>query len=266
MYDFDVKDKKYTGAKKKSIFTFISVSLIVIGAAMIVVGGIYCRSLDLKSYISKDLVEVSEEIDGSEITSVDIEVGAGDIFVGRSEDGQVHLKGKLPSAYEIKESGGKLRLVPGMQLDFNLFGFNKNDIFNFADLKMELYLPDKEYEEFNLDVGAGEITIEGIKCKKVRIDTGAGEVNVDDITCSGMLKADTGAGEIDITNAVTGGLDLDVGAGEIRYAGEVNGDIDADCGVGDCQIDLTNSEEDYSKKYTIKTDVGLGDVKVSYGN
>lgn len=262
MYDYDIKDKP---VKKKRLFPYFSVGLIVVGAAILIGGAVYYKNTDMEAYYKDSLSEVSEQIDGSKITSVNIDFSAGEIYVGRSEDGQVHLTGTVPKNYVLNEHNGKLtvELAP---FSVDMFGINKNNVFNWGTIEAELYLPDKEYEEFKFDAGAGEVTIDGINCGKAKIDVGAGQVTLNGIECSGVMKVDTGAGEINVSGSKTGGLKLDVGAGQINYAGEVNGDIDADCGVGQCNIDLTNSKEDYNKKYTIKTDVGLGDVKVSYGN
>lgn len=265
MYDYDLKEKPET--KRRGHFPYFAVGSIIVGAVILIVGIIYYKRSDMTVYYRSSMTEVSEVIDGGKISSVDIDVSAGDIFVGRSDDGQVHLTGNVPKDYVLKESGGRLRI--GLSQNFqtkNIFDINKNQLFDWDTIDAQVYLPDKAYDEFICNVGAGEVTIEGIECKKAKISTGAGEIAISDMICNSVLKADTGAGEIDITNAVTGGLDLDVGAGEIKYSGEVNGDIDADCGVGSCQIDLTNSEEAYNKKYTMDTDVGLGEIKVSYGN
>ena len=264
MYDYDIKDKPKT---KKRLFPYFSVGLIIVGAAILIGGIIYYKNTDMDKYYTSSLSEVSEQIDGSKISSVDIDISAGDIYVGRSDDGQVHLVGNVPKDYVLKEHNGKLKveLVPSTR--FNMLGINRNSIFDWDTIDAELLLPAKEYDEFILDVGAGKLTIDDVKCKKAKVDVGAGQITMNGIECSGELKADTGAGEINIEGFNrTGGLKLDVGAGQINYAGEVNGDIDADCGVGQCNIELTNSQEDYNKKYTIKTDVGMGEVNVSYGN
>lgn len=263
MYDYDIKDKP---VKKKRLFPYFSVGLIVVGFAILIGGAVYYENTDMEAYYKDSLSEVSEQIDGSKITSVNIDFSAGEIYVGRSEDGQVHLEGSVPKSYVLKETNGELKVALVPAAKDRIFGINYAPTFNWDSIDAVLYLPDKEYEEFKFDAGAGEVTIEGINCGKAKIDVGAGQVTLNGIECSGVMKVDTGAGEINVSGSKTGGLKLDVGAGQINYAGEVNGDIDADCGVGQCNIDLTNSKEDYNKKYTIKTDVGLGDVKVSYGN
>lgn len=263
MYDYDIKDKPKT---KKRSFPYFSVGLIIVGAAILIGGIIYYNNTDMDKYYTSSLSEVSEQIDGGKISSVDIDISAGAIYVGKSEDGQVRLEGTVPKDYVLKENGGTLRIELEPHSKMNMFGINKNNVFDWETIDARIYLPAKAYDEFLIDVGAGEVTIEDIECNTAKVDSGAGEITVNNMTCKGVLKADTGAGKIDISGAVTGGLKLSVGAGEISYAGTVNGDIDASCGVGECDIALTDSEEEYSKKYTVSTSVGMGDVTVSYGD
>lgn len=257
MYDYDIKDKP---TKKKRIFPYFSVGLIVLGTAILIGGAVYYYNTDMTVYYKDSVSEVSEQIDGSKISTVNIDITEGEIYVGRSEDGNVHLSGTVPKNYVLKENNGVLKVELEPRFMFDMFKLRGNSV------EAEIYLPDKEYAEFDIDVGAGEVTIENVRCKKANVDVGAGEVTINDMKCSGVLNVDTGAGEINVSGAKTGGLKLDVGAGEINYAGEVNGDINASCGVGQCNIDLTNTEESYNKKYSLKTSVGMGEVNVTYGN
>ena len=257
MYNYDVKDNIYT-EKKRKIFPYFSVGLIIVGAACLIGGGIWYANTDMSKYSSAEIKNVDETIDGSKIKTVDIDCGTADIYIGVSDDGQVHLNGSVFSNYSLKESGGTLRLDTG-----NSSSFNFND-WNSKSLHIELYLPDKEYNEFMLDTGAGDIDIDGIRCVTTDINTGAGDVDITNMKCSKVFSADTGAGDMDISGTTTGGLDLDLGAGNVTYNGEVYGDIYIDCGVGNCTVNLTNDEKEFSKKYKIDTDEGIGDVDVNF--
>ena len=112
---------------------------------------------------------------------------------------------------------------------------------------VDIKLPDKEYESFVLDLGAGETDMAGFKCGKFRVDCGAGEAVV--------------------SGAVLGGLDADQGVGELNFTGTVNGDIDIDGGVGEIVVNLTNPESDFvgsGSKYKIDIDTGIGSKTVNY--
>ena len=283
MYDYDIKDKVYTEHKKRKA-PVVSLTMIGVGLAMIIGGGIYCATTDMSKYNSGGNVKsVSDSIDGTEIKDINITAGFSDINVMKSEDGEVHLEGNVPESYTLNVNNGTLYVdltQKGLGLNFDLFGLawdNKSDA--------TLYIPASEYEKFEFDGGAGDITISDITCRDAEISAGAGDINIngftcdtltikagageldiDGLSCKGKLKGETGAGDMTVKNAVTGGLDIDLGAGEFEYAGEVNGDIDLDCGVGDCNINLTNDEKEYNQKYKATIDNGVGDADITFNN
>ncbi|WP_295151863.1 DUF4097 family beta strand repeat-containing protein [uncultured Ruminococcus sp.] len=259
MYDYDIKDKTYAGVKKRK-FPYFSVGLIIVGTAMLIGGGIWYANTDMSRYEDNMISSVSDELDGSKVENVKITASASEIRVGTSEDGLVHLEGNVPDGYTFNEHNGTLNI--DLTLDhvnfMNLNDDDKEPVF--------IYLPDRMYEDFELNIGAGEITIDNISCKNAKLETGAGEIIVTNVKCENKLISDTGTGEIEISESVVGGLKANIGAGEFTYNGEVNGDIDVDCGVGECSIDLTNTKEEFDKKYKVDIDTGIGDVNVTYGN
>lgn len=259
MYDYDIKDKTYTGTKKRK-FPYFSVSLIVIGAGLLIGGGIWYGNTDMSKYNKNIIKSVDEVIDGSKTDRIDIDISAGEVNVGVSDDGQVHLTGNVSSKYVLKENGGTLRVDISPDFDWSFFDMENDDI------SVEILLPDKEYDDLELEIGAGEVTINDLRLKKCSLDGGAGEITLNNVSCKSTMKAETGAGELDISNSVAGGLDFDIGAGEITYEGEVNGDIKVDCGVGSCDITLSNDRAEYDKKYKISTDAGIGEVNVTFAN
>jgi DUF4097 and DUF4098 domain-containing protein YvlB len=259
MNNIDLEEKTYTTYKKRG-FPYFSVGMIVVGAAMLIGGAAYYKTSDHDKYINANMTTVAEEIDLGKTKSVEINVSAGKLEICRSDDGKVHLDGKVPKNYVLKESGGTLRV------DLSKSFFIDFDFMNMGTTDAVLYLPDAEYDRFDIESGAGEIKISDLNCDTASFEAGAGELTIDSFKCKGKVDADIGAGELSITNANTGELDVDVGTGEFSFSGEVNGDIDVDCGVGECNIALTNDKAEYEKKYTVNTDTGIGETKVTFNN
>ncbi|SFC30517.1 DUF4097 family beta strand repeat-containing protein [Ruminococcus albus] len=259
MNNIDLEEKTYTTGRRP--FPYFSVGMIVVGTVMLIGGAVFYKTSDNPNY-KTILTSVSEDVELGKTESVKIDMGAGTLKVLPSSDDRVHIEGDVPKNYTLKESGGTLLvdLHSGWNLNFGFLDLDKTTV------DATLYLPDKEYEMVELDVGAGEITVNDIKCKKASFETGAGELTAKGINCTGEVKVDIGAGDIKFTHSVTGGLDVDIGAGDFEYSGEVNGDIDVDCGVGDCDIELTNSKSEYDKKYSVTYDKGIGDVTVEFKN
>ena len=262
MTNFDIKDKEFTGTKKRS-FPYFSVGMIIMGAAMLIGGGIWIGTTDMSKYAKNGVIDVADAIDGGKTERVDISVTSGTVYVGRSDDGQVHIEGKIPKDYVLNEKNGTLKVE--LRTSFG-FSFDWQDLFDwkYNEIDAKIYLPDTKFESFEISGGAGEITIDDLNCVKAHIKTGAGEVRMNNINCEKVLKVDTGAGDVKVDNSVAGGIDFDTGAGEVEYNGEVNGDIDIDTGVGECTINLTNDKAEFEKKYKVDIDTGVGEASVNY--
>ena len=258
----DIKDKEFTGTKKRS-FPYFSVGMIIMGAAMLIGGGIWIGTTDMSKYAKNGVIDVADAIDGGKTERVDISVTSGTVYVGRSDDGQVHIEGKIPKDYVLNEKNGTLKVE--LRTSFG-FSFDWQDLFDwkYNEIDAKIYLPDTKFESFEISGGAGEITIDDLNCVKAHIKTGAGEVRMNNINCEKVLKVDTGAGDVKVDNSVAGGIDFDTGAGEVEYNGEVNGDIDIDTGVGECTINLTNDKAEFEKKYKVDIDTGVGEASVNY--
>ncbi|SEK42032.1 DUF4097 family beta strand repeat-containing protein [Ruminococcus albus] len=263
MNNIDLEEKTYTTHRKR-VFPFFSVGLIIVGTAMLVGGGIFYDQAEASEHNIGKVISVSDNFELGKASSVKIDAGAGKLDIRPSSDDRIHIEGNVPEDYVIKENDGILLVDLTQNWNFH-FNFNAFDIGS-STVDAILYLPEIEYEELYLEVGAGEITVTDIKCREASIDSGAGEITVNGLTAKGLVRTDIGAGEITITKAVTGGLDVDIGAGEFTYTGEVNGDIDVDCGAGDCNIALTNDQDEFYKKYSVDTDSGVGDIKVTFNN
>jgi hypothetical protein len=262
MNNFNINDKEFTGTKKR-IFPYFSVGMVIVGAAMLIGGGIWTATTDMSRYAKNGVTDVVDAVDGGNVEKVDIVVNTGTVYVGRSDDGQVHIEGKIPKDYVLKEKNGTLKVE--LRTSFG-FSFDWQDLFDwkYNEIDAKIYLPDAKYESFEISGGAGEVTVDDLNCVEAHIKTGAGEVSVNNFNCDKVLKIDTGAGDVKVNNAVTGGIDFDTGTGEVDFYGEVNGDIDIDTGVGECTINLTNDKAEFEKKYKVDIDTGVGETSVNY--
>ena len=235
--------------QKKSGGNWVWISFVLVGIALLVIGIILFNIPDVKNYAKIKDFSVPEGFTAGV---------RGDTFSTEFSEKKIHFY-MLPSWLNGSDSNNAV-----------------------VDIK----LPDKEYESFVLDLGAGETDMAGFKCGKFRVDCGAGDVTLEDIDCeegnlecgagqvtvngikcSSKLNIDGGAGEVVVSSAVLGGLDADQGVGELNFTGTVNGDIDIDGGVGEIVVNLTNPESDFvgsGSKYKIDIDTGIGSKTVNY--
>jgi hypothetical protein len=88
------------------------------------------------------------------------------------------------------------------------------------------------------------------------VDTGAGEIRIEGIR--GEIQVDSGAGEVHLENA-SGPVRVQTGAGGIRYEGTPQGQCRFESGVGDIQLVLPN---DLNASVDLHT--GIGNVDVAF--
>lgn len=125
---------------------------------------------------------------------------------------------------------------------------------------LNIVLPkDIVFASFNLDAGAGNISIEGLKCRNADIDLGAGNVVIDDVEISANADIDAGAGDFTIRNGLLNNLDFDMGMGEAEINAVLFGNSSLDCGVGNLTLNVNAPFEDYS----INVEKGIGTVSIN---
>lgn len=203
----------------------------------------------------------------SEITDIEIELGAACLVIEESADDCVWVR---------NESSIK-NLKYGMDNGtFVLYG-NRNKMFNNGNdgtiylslpkglnlnsVEMEIYAGqienlNLEANTIELESGAGLYDIDSLKAKSISMDVGAGEMNIDSMSAE-TVSISVGAGTVDVKNAdVAKDLDLEVGMGSISVQGKITGDMDAECAMGEIDITLRGSESEHN--YTLEC--GMGNV------
>ncbi len=109
------------------------------------------------------------------------------------------------------------------------------------DITLVVYLPEKEYEEIKVQMGAGYMEASTLKAAEVTLQMGAGECHVQQIEAREKAELEAGAGRI--------------------WLGAFSGTkLQGECGAGELDISLAGAYEDYS--YEIGSAIGevlLGD-------
>lgn len=209
-----------------------------------------------------NLTNFNRSFNDKNFTEIDADIDWGELKIIPSSDNKVSVDAKdVPDTFKTEIKNGVLIV------DFNTKAGTsapKN-----AKTSITIKVPSKNYEKLDLDLGAGDTTIEDLSISTIDIDCGAGELNIANIEADKIMDIVGGTGAIDISESTFGGLDADFGVGEFNFDGTVNGDIAIKCGIGNVDIDLTNPESDFkgsNSKYSLKVDKGLGKFSISYNN
>lgn len=131
---------------------------------------------------------------------------------------------------------------------------------NNNDSEIIIYIPeDMQFEEVNIETGAGKINIEDLYTQNLDISLGAGETNIKHLVVTDNTNIDGGAGKFTIESGKIHNLDFDMGVGETTILSEITGDNEIDSGVGNLKINVIGNREDYR----VKVSKGIGSIKVN---
>ena len=159
-----------------------------------------------------------------------------------------------------------------------------------------VYIPEGEYEDLDLEVGSGDISVEtdssfedavlnsgsgdisinnsltgnldinvgsgdayvsNMDCSSVRVDCGSGNSTISNVSVAGTLYAHSGSGDIHLTDTSAGSLTLEVGSGDIDFTNLEVSSADIDVGSGDVTGSVIGD-------YDFDADCGSGDVTINH--
>ena len=130
--------------------------------------------------------------------------------------------------------------------------------------KVYLYIPKgKHFDDVEIDIGGGIISIDGLSADEVEMNAGAGVITSEQINCR-SLSVEVGAGEAVLEGIEADEIDIEVGMGSATVSGKANYEIDASCGMGYLSLVLDHEETDFN--YEIECAAGAINVgRQSYG-
>jgi len=105
--------------------------------------------------------------------------------------------------------------------------------------KLQVYLPNRNFRDIDLDLGAADVYIEALQADEIAIDLGAGNLEADRI-------------------AAGRSADLDVGAGAMKVAYLEGKALDLDCGMGSMDIALQGRKTEYHSTLSC----GIGKIQL----
>ena len=125
--------------------------------------------------------------------------------------------------------------------------------------KVIIYIPEnKEFNEIEIDTGAGNIEIESLNTKDLSFSIGAGKVVINNLKVTNEAGIHGGPGKVDILSGEICNLNLDMGIGEFNICTKLLGNNDIEQGMGKLTIKLRDSQENY----TIRTRKGMGSITI----
>ena len=172
-------------------------------------------------------VDKSQKYDYAIVENIKMDVRTGNILVETGDTDEI----------EVRYNKNSIRV----ELKNDTLRIESKSFFSIGGsrAKVKIIIPrDMELTKLDIELGVGEVSVDGVSCSTGRIDLGVGEITV--------------------KNSVMQDANLDLGIGDMEYAGDmINGRLDT--GIGEVKIELAGNGQDYY----IKADAGLGDEKIN---
>jgi hypothetical protein len=159
--------------------------------------------------------------------------------------------------YKIESNNEELKISED---ENTIFIKDKKKLFNTKNRSVTIYLPDdREFNNINIEAGAGKIEIERLKGNNISFDLGAGLTVIDELYISNSADINTGAGSFTIKRGNINNLDLDMGVGDTLINSILKGNNKINSGIGKLEINLLDSIDNY----TFDIDKGIGEIRIN---
>lgn len=203
-------------------------------------------------------------IRGEQFSKVDIEAGLADVTIFTGEDYAVELGWNSDSGYSLNGTvqNGVLK-VTGSQ---KKFGSTLNHSAN-----VTITVPaDVTLREIDVEVGLGDISLDGVRANDVSCETGLGDVWFSDVTAD-EASASTGMGDISWEGVLSRDTELETGTGDIwvRATGPADRwSYELKSGLGQVEVDGaglgSSAKQRGGSAGKLEAFSGMGDVTVEF--
>lgn len=216
--------------------TTIGIILIVMG----IIGLFYVYENGTQSALEKIrnffLSEMNEQetYDVGDIQNLNIASGSFDVRLvqGSGSDAVVKLQGwaSKNNIKNVKLNSDK----KGDTLNISL----KNDSgirvgFGFSNIKLTVELPEKAWNELEIDINSGDVKLEQMQFNNAKIITGSGDVVANQFKVAHNLSVHVNSGDMSLRSLTAEKIDLETSSGDIRLKEYEAGSIDFKVNSGD---------------------------------
>jgi lia operon protein LiaG len=258
---------------KKLVAVLVVLFLIGVGGSVVTIsasGGLNFNTADINQ---------SETIDVGSIRNISVESSSTDVSIREAagqDDIKVALTGKvskkLKDDYKLKVSEDDGTLHVGLEVK-NMF---RMGVVIIRDVKIEVLLPKKEYEELAVQVLSGDIKAEGIQSKDAIFETKSGDVALKGMEAGSQMEIQVASGDVRVEDsnakelkikAASGDVSIDGSAAETADLYTASGDIEINQLSGDIVANITSGDLNISNDQlagSITAETASGDVNISF--
>lgn len=120
--------------------------------------------------------------------------------------------------------------------------------------RIVVYVPEnQEFDELNIEMGVGAVSIEDIKTDTFTVECGVGSLSCENVWADYAI-IQGGVGSVDCDNVTFKGLEVTGGVGDVDIQGDISGKSEISAGMGNFTLTLNGNKEDYN--YKVETALG----------
>ena len=232
----------------KKLLSIIAGFLIIIG----VVG-----SLLTYRYYAPEPISEEKIIDSRQISMIDINTNNADvnIYLTKEDSIKVTLEGEASLKHDkifSVDTNDSLLSITYDEKQRRWFSFNIFQIF--SPLTLNVYLPEKEYESFNVSNSNGDIAIEKQLLNEIELNTNNGEIELVEIDALNII-AEVNNGQINLKESIAQNIYVNIDNGNVHFD-HVEGDVDGEIQNGDALMTTKNLDRD------ITFNINNGDITI----
>lgn len=174
----------------------------------------------------------------SDVKSLEIEMGGYYFKTAPSSDDSFYLSTENADKFQCYVESGVLHLKAVNAGIIHFGSTNRKSI--------TLYIPEGQYfGKIELELGAGQATLENLEAGQVSMEVGAGQVVAKNIRV-GELEISVGAGQMELSGMQVDVLEAEVGMGELVCEGSIQRRASLECGMGNMELTLAGRQQDFN--------------------
>lgn len=202
---------------------------------------------DEDDFKSKDSLDMEGTTEFDSFDNLELEIGVADITIKSSDRNAVTTninKEKYVPVADLDGDTLRIRQTNNLSKHFKLSDLG-------SEVKCDIVIEvEGSLDDVNIELGVGELKLDGIKADNYDIELGVGDADIDDIDFDSC--------------------DIEVGTGDAKVSGlsePADYKLELECGVGDIKVDdkkVSNEYEGTDGDKTLNIEVGVGDIRVDY--
>lgn len=222
------------------IWTIVAIVLIMLLIYLLVSNA---RLGDIFNNESEHIV-YEEEFDVTNIKKINLDWTSGSINIYKSDSDKIRVIQK--SKYDLKEDelvnidykNETISVKEGKKkIGFFFLGFGS------ISTSLDVYLPDKEFEEIYVKISSGRANIENLKLSKFKVKVSSGKIDIRKVV-SQDIEANVSSGSIEMNDVRTSSLNFEVTSGKIEINNLDTNILNASVKSGKIDIDGSAKQMD----------------------